>query len=63
MGEMRNGYKILIGKADRKRPFGRSRCRWEDNIKMDLIVIGFGFVDCIRLAQDRDWWRVLVNSL
>jgi hypothetical protein len=46
-----------VGKPEGKRPLGRPRCRWVDNIKMDLLEIGWGGVDCIRLAQNRDKWR------
>jgi transcription termination factor 2 len=63
MGETRNVYRILVGKAERKRPLGRPRCRWVDNIKMDLREIGWDGVDWIKLAQDRDQWRALVNTV
>jgi hypothetical protein len=59
---MRNVYKILIGKADGKRPLGSSRRRWEDNIRIDVREIGWEVVDCIHLAQDRDHWRAVVNT-
>jgi hypothetical protein len=49
----RNAYRLLVGKPERKRPLGRPRCRWVDNIKMDLLEIGWGGVDWIGLAQDR----------
>jgi hypothetical protein len=62
MGEKRNAYRLLVGKPERKRPLGRPRRRWVDNIKMDLLVIGWGGVDCIGLAQDRDKWKALVNA-
>jgi hypothetical protein len=52
-----------VGKPERKRPLGRPRHRWEDNIKMDLREIGWGDVYCIDLAQDRDQWRALVNMI
>jgi len=58
-GEMR--IRGLVGKPEGKRPLGRPRRRWEDNIKMDLQVVGYGGVDWIELAQDRDRWRALVN--
>jgi hypothetical protein len=61
MGEVRGAYNILVGKPEGWRPLGRPRRRWEDNIKMDLGEIGFGNVDWIRLVQDRDRWRALVN--
>jgi hypothetical protein len=58
-----NGYRILIGKAGRKRQLGRPRRRREDNIKMDLSEIGWNGIDWIELAQDRDQWRALVNTV
>jgi hypothetical protein len=61
MGEKRNAYRLLVGKPEGKRPLGRTRCRWVDNIKMDLLEIGSRDVDWIGLAQDRDKWRALVN--
>jgi len=63
MGERRNLYRVLVVKPERKRPFGRPRCRWEDNIKMDLQEVGCGDMDWIDLAQDRDRWRSLVNGV
>jgi hypothetical protein len=63
MGEVRGAYNILVGKPEGRRPLGRPRRGWEDNIKMDLGDIGFGDVDWIRLAQDRDRWRTLVNTV
>jgi hypothetical protein len=62
-GEMRGAYNISAGRPEGKRPLGRPRRRWEDNIKMDLREIGFGDVDCIHWAQDRDSWRALVNTV
>jgi hypothetical protein len=56
-------YKVLVGKPEGKRPLGRTRRRWEDGIRMDLKEIGLGCVDWIRLAQDRDRWRALVNTV
>jgi transcription termination factor 2 len=63
MGETRNAYRILGGKARRKEPLGRPRRRWVDNIKMDLREVGWDGVDWIELAQDRDRWRALVNTV
>jgi hypothetical protein len=54
MGEKRNAYRLLVGKSEGKRPLGRPRCRWVDNIRMDLGEVGWGAVDWIGLAQDRD---------
>jgi hypothetical protein len=54
MGEKRNAYRLLVGKPEGKRPIGRPRRRWVDNIKMDLLEIGWGGVDWIAIAQDRD---------
>jgi uncharacterized protein YebE (UPF0316 family) len=53
----------LVGKPKGKRPFGRPRRRWEDNIKADLQEVGYGVMDWIKLAQDRDRWRALVNAV
>jgi hypothetical protein len=62
--EMRNAYKILVGKLEEKRPFGRPRCRCEDNIRMDLREIDWEIVDWIHLDQDRDeWWWALLNTV
>jgi hypothetical protein len=61
MGEERKVYKVLLGKPEGKRPLGRPRRRWEDGIRMDLWEIGFGSVDWIRLAQDRDRWQAVVS--
>jgi hypothetical protein len=62
MGEVRGAY-ILVRRSEGKRPLRRTRHRWEDNIKMDLGEIGFGDVDWIHLAQDRNTWRALVNTV
>jgi hypothetical protein len=61
-GEKRNAYRLLVGKPEGKRPLGRPRRRWVDNIGMDLGEVGRGDVDWIGLAQDRNRWRALVNS-
>jgi hypothetical protein len=58
-----NAYKLLVGKPEGKKPLGRPRRRWVDNVKMDLEKTGWGDVDWIGLAQDRDKWRALVNSV
>jgi hypothetical protein len=63
IGETRNAYRILVGKPEGKRPLGRPRRRYVDNIKMDLREIGWDDIDCIDLAQDRDQWSVLVNTV
>jgi hypothetical protein len=63
MGEKRNVYRLLVGKAEGKRPLGKTRRRWIDNIKMELLEIGLSVVDWIGLAQDRYRWRALVNSV
>jgi hypothetical protein len=63
MGEKRNVYRLLVGKPEGKRPLGRPRRRWIDNIKMDVLEIGLRFVDWIVLAQDRFSWRALVNAV
>jgi hypothetical protein len=63
MGEKRNGYRLLVGKPEGKRPLGRPRRRWIDNIKMDLLEIGLSVVHWIGLTQDRYRWRALVNSV
>jgi hypothetical protein len=63
MGERRGVYRVLVVKPERKRPFGRPRRSWEDNIKTDLQKVGCGGTDWIELAQDRDRWRALVNAI
>jgi hypothetical protein len=63
MGDERNVYRVLMGKPEGKKPLGRPRRRWEDRIRMDLREIGWESVDCIQLAQDRDWWWALVNMV
>jgi hypothetical protein len=62
-GEERGVYRILVGKPKRKRPMGRPRRRWKDNIRVDLQEVGFEGVDWIGLAQDRDSWRAIVNAV
>ena len=63
MGEWRGVYRVLVGKPEGKRPLGRPRRKWEDNIKMDLQEVGCGDVDWIELAQDRERRWVLVNAV
>jgi hypothetical protein len=59
--EKRNAYRLLVGKPEGKSPLGRPRCRWVDNIRIDLGEVGLS--DWIGLAQDRNRWRALVNSV
>jgi hypothetical protein len=63
MGEKRNAYRILVGNPEGKRPLGGPRRRWVDNTKMDLRELGWDGGDSIDLAQDRDQWRALVNTV
>ena len=63
MGEERGVHRVLVGKPEGKRPLGRPRRRWEDNIKMDLQEAGRGGADWMELAQDRDKWRALVSTV
>jgi len=63
IGEERGAYRVLVGKTEGKRPLGRPRCRWADNIRMDLQEVGCGYMDWIGLAQDRDRWRTLVSAV
>jgi hypothetical protein len=63
MGEKRNAYRILVGKPEGKRTLGRPRRRWVDNSKLSLREIGWDGVDWVDLAQDRDQWRALVNTV
>ena len=63
MGEERGAYRILVGKPEGKRPLGRPRRRWVDNIRMNLQEVGCGYVDWIGLAQDKDGWRTLVSAV
>jgi hypothetical protein len=62
-GEGRGVYRVFLGKPEGKRPLGRPRCRWEDNIKIDLQEVGCGGMDWIELAPDRDRWRALVYAV
>jgi hypothetical protein len=62
MEEKRDAYRILVGRPEGRRPLGRPRHRWEDNIKMDLQEVGWG-MDWIELAQDMNRWRAVVNAV
>jgi hypothetical protein len=63
MGQKRNAYRILVGMPEGKRPLGRPRRRWADNIKTDLREIGWDGMDWIDLAKNRNQWRALVNTV
>ena len=63
MGEERGAYMVLVGKPEGRRPLGRPRRRWVDNIRMDLQEVGCGYVDWIGLTQDRERWRTLMSAL
>jgi hypothetical protein len=63
MGAKRGAYRSLVGRPEGRRPLGRPRHRWEDNIKMDLRAAGWVGMNWIELAQDRDRWRALVNAV
>ena len=63
MGEERGVHRVLVGKPEGKRPLGRPRRRWEDNIKMDLQEVEGGYGDWMELAQDRDRWRALLSMV
>ena len=63
MGEEKGVYRVLLGKPEGRRPLGRPRRRWVDNIRMDLQEVGCGYMDWIGLAQDRDRWRTLVSAV
>jgi hypothetical protein len=63
MGEERGVYRVLVGKPGGKRPLGRPRRRWVDNIRMDLQEVGCGYMEWIGLAQDRDRWQMLVSAV
>ena len=63
MGEERGVYRVLVGRPERRRPLGKPRHRWVDNIKMDLQEVGCGYMDRIGLALDRDGWLRLVSAV
>jgi hypothetical protein len=63
MGQIRNAYKVLVGKPEGKRPLERQRHRWEDSIRRNLTEIGWEGVDWIHLVQDRDLWRIIVDII
>ena len=63
MGKGRGVHRVLVGKPEGKRPMGRPRRRWEDNIKIDLQEVGGGIGDWVKLAQDRDRWPALVSMV
>jgi len=63
MGEERGVYRVLLGKPEGRRPLGRLRSRWVDNIRMDLQKVGCGYMGWIGLAQVRDRWRTLVSAV
>jgi hypothetical protein len=63
MGEGRGVYRVLVGKPEGRRPLGRPRHRWEDNIRMDFQEMGCGCVDWMEIAQERDRWRALVSAV
>jgi hypothetical protein len=63
MGEKRNAYRLLVGTPERKRPLGRPRLRWLDNIKMDLVEMDWGDMNCIGLAEERDKCRALEKAV
>jgi hypothetical protein len=63
MGEKRGTYRILVRRPEGRRPLGRPRHRWEDNIKTDLREVGWECMNWIELAQDRDRWRAVVNAV
>ena len=62
MGERNGVYRVFVGKPEEKRPLGRPKCRWDDNIKMDLQEVGCRVMDWLELAQDRDMWRGTVKA-
>jgi hypothetical protein len=62
-GKNRNAYRVLMGKLEGKRPLGSPKHRWEDNIKMDFRETGWDWMDWIHLAQDKNQWKSLVNTV
>ena len=63
LGERRGAYRVLMGKPEGKKPLRRPRCRWKDNIKVDLQEVGWGGMDWFDMAQDRDRWRACANAV
>jgi len=63
MGEEKVVYRVLVGKLEGRRPLGRPRRRWVDNIRIDLQEVGCGYMDWIGLAQDRERWRTLLSAV
>ena len=63
MGEERGVYRVLVGKPEGRKPMGRPRLGWVDNIRMELQEVGCGYMDWIELSQDRDRWRALVSAV
>jgi hypothetical protein len=63
MGEGRGAYRTLVGRPEGRKPLGRHKLRWEDNIKIDLLEVGCGGTDWIELSQDMDRWRAVVNAV
>ena len=63
MEQFRSAYRVLVGKPERKKPLGRPRCKWEDNIKMDLREVSCDPRDWINLAENRDKWRAYVRAV
>jgi len=61
--DRRGVYRVLVGKPEGKRPLGRPRCKWDDNIKTNLQEVGCGGMEWIELAQDKDRWRALMNAV
>jgi len=63
MEDRRGAYRVLMWRPDGRGPLGRPRCRWEENLKIDIQKVGWGGMDWLALAQDRDRWRALVNAV